>query len=69
MVTELLHPLRLERLRKGLTQYALAELSGVAQVRISYAERGYNCLKKIQKEALAKALDSTVEKLFPERIY
>lgn len=66
MVTNLLHPLRLERLKNGLTQYALAELSGVAQVRISYAERGYNCLKDHQKKALAEALELTVEEVFSE---
>ncbi|MFQ5861490.1 MAG: helix-turn-helix domain-containing protein [Candidatus Brocadiales bacterium] len=68
MIIDLLHPLRLERLKKGLTQYALAELSGVAQVKISYAERGYNCLKEHQKEALAKALGLTIKELFPEGV-
>lgn len=64
MITNSLHPLRLKRLEKGLTQYALAESSGVAQVRISYAERGYNCLKDYQKKAIAKALKCDVEELF-----
>ncbi len=68
MVTTLLHPLRLERLKRGLSQYALAELSGVAQVKISYAERGYSSLKHHQKEALAKALRLTIEELFPKEV-
>lgn len=66
MINVSLYPLRLERLKKGLTQYALAELSGVSQVKISYAERGYNCLKDHQKKALAKALGFSVEYLFLE---
>ena len=66
MITNALHPLRLKRLQMGLTQYALSELSGVAQVKISYVERGYKCLKDYQKKAIAGVLHCEVNELFEE---
>ena len=60
----MLHPLKLKRLEKGLSQHALSFLSGVPQVKICYAEKGYPSLKRPQKEALAKALGVQVEDLF-----
>ena len=66
MITGKLHPLRLRRLGKGLSQYALEKLSGVPQVKISYAERGYNCLKDCQKEAIANVLGCSKKKLFAQ---
>jgi transcriptional regulator with XRE-family HTH domain len=60
-----LHPLKHKRLEEGLSQYALSWKSGVAQVRISYAERGYPALNERQKSLLAKTLGCSVEELFP----
>jgi transcriptional regulator with XRE-family HTH domain len=59
-----LHPLKLKRLEQGLSQYALSSLSGVPQVYICYAERGYPTLKKKHKEALARALNTVPPELF-----
>jgi hypothetical protein len=63
----MLHPLKLKRLEKSLSQYALSLLSGVPQVKICYAERGFPSLNERQKEALAKALGCRVEDLFSEK--
>ena len=62
------HPLRLERLKRGFSQYHLAFNSGVPQVSISYAERWYPSLKRKQKEKIAKFLNMTIEDLFPEEV-
>jgi len=63
----MLHPLKLKRLEKSLSQYTLSFLSGVPQVKICYAEKGFPSLNEEQKEALAKALECGVEELFPTK--
>ena len=60
----MLHPLKLKRLEKGLSQHALSFISGVPQVRICYAEKGFPTLNDKQKEALAEALECSVQDLF-----
>jgi transcriptional regulator with XRE-family HTH domain len=60
-----LHPLKLKRLEQGLSQHALSFETGVPQVRICYAEKGYPALNEKQKELLAKALGVTPQELFP----
>jgi transcriptional regulator with XRE-family HTH domain len=60
-----LHPLKLKRLEKGLSQHALSFETGVPQVRICYAEKGYPALNQKQKELLAKILECKPEDLFP----
>jgi transcriptional regulator with XRE-family HTH domain len=62
-----LSPLRLHRLEKGWSQYHLGFLCGVAQVQISYAERGYPILSNKQKEKIAEAFEMPVGTLFPEQ--
>jgi len=59
------HPLRLERMKRGFSQYHLAFNSGVPQVSISYAERWYPVLKMRQKEKIANFLNMSIEDLFP----
>ena len=61
-----MHPLRYQRLEKGWSQYHLSFLTGIAQVKISYAERGYPMLSIKQKEKIAKALNCKVTDIFPE---
>lgn len=63
----MLHPLKLRRLERGLSQHALSFISGVSQVRICYAEKGFPALNDRQKEAVAKALQCNLEELFPDR--
>ena len=60
----MLHPLKLRRLEKGLSQHALSFISGVPQVRICYAEKGFPALNDKQKKALAKALKCPIQILF-----
>ena len=60
----MLHPMKLRRLEQGLSQHALSFISGVPQVRICYAEKGFPSLNERQKEALAKVLGCGIEDLF-----
>ena len=60
----MLHPLKLRRLEKGLSQHALSFISGVPQVRICYAEKGFPALSDKQKEVLSKALKCSIQDLF-----
>jgi hypothetical protein len=46
----MLHPLKLKRLEKGLSQHALSFISGVPQVRICYAEKGFPVMNDKQKK-------------------
>lgn len=62
----MLSTLKLKRLEQGMTQFDLALRSGVSQVKISYAERGYPALNEKQKEGLAKALGVRMEEIWPE---
>jgi transcriptional regulator with XRE-family HTH domain len=63
-----LHPLKLKRLERGLSQHALSFESGVPQVRICYAEKGYPALNEKQKSLLAKALGVPIEEIFPKEM-
>ena len=63
----MLSPLKLKRLEKSFTQYALHLLSGVPQARISYAERGYlQALKPGQWERIAEALGCETKEILPQ---
>jgi transcriptional regulator with XRE-family HTH domain len=61
----MLLPLKLKRLERGLSQYALSLLCGVSQVKICYAEKGYPALNPRQKDAIAKVFDCSITELFP----
>lgn len=57
--------LKLARISKGLTQEALHQISGVSKVSICRIERhGIEKVPVITLRKLAKALDTTVSKLF-----
>lgn len=57
--------LKIERVKKGLTQKQLSEKSGVGRVTISNIERkGIKTTPVYILEKLAKALDTTVQELF-----
>lgn len=55
--------LREARFHKRMTQYDLWRLTGISAPRISLAERGFAILKKHEREALAKALGTSVESI------
>lgn len=61
-----LHPLRIMRLEKELTQYHVALETGIPQVLLSLAERWYPALKDAQKDKLGKYFNTPVQVLFPE---
>ena len=57
--------LKIERIKKGLTQEKLSEKAGVGRVTISNIERkGIKTTPVYILEKLAKALDTTVQDLF-----
>lgn len=57
--------LKVERVKKGLTQDKLSKKSGVGRVTISNIERkGIKTTPVYILEKLAKALDTTVQELF-----
>lgn len=62
----MISPLRLERLKRGWSQYHIAFNSGVPQVLISYAERGYPTLKPNHKTKIADFFGVETRILFPE---
>jgi transcriptional regulator with XRE-family HTH domain len=63
-MTDCLSPLRLARLKKGYSQQGLSILSGIPQVALSYAERGYeNALRPDQWQRIAEILETTPDKL------
>jgi transcriptional regulator with XRE-family HTH domain len=57
------HLIRQERIKKGLTQKKLAELSGVAAMTISQYERGRNAPKLLQLQRIANALGTPLHNL------
>ncbi len=59
-----LHPLREIRLRRGISQDRLAELSGLSQSRVSRLERGA-APEDDEAQRLAKALGVAAAVLFP----
>jgi putative transcriptional regulator len=67
MGEELENRLREERARRGLTQAQLAELVGVSRKTINTVENGVFVPSTVLSLRLAKALGTTVEKLFSLR--
>lgn len=59
-----LHPLREIRLRRGISQDRLAELSGLSQSRVSRLERGA-APEDDEAQRLAKVLGVAAAVLFP----
>lgn len=59
-------PLRRRRFELGWPQWKVALRSGVAVGRISFAERGLIGLSWAERRALAEALETRHEDLFPE---
>ncbi len=67
-MNDLISSLRLARLKKGYSQQGLAYLTGIPQVQISYAERGYQeALKHEQWEKVAKALSCKMDELLKDK--
>lgn len=64
MAEHLTNRLREERARRDLTQAQLAELVGVSRKTINTVENGVFIPSTVLALKLAKALGSTVEKLF-----
>jgi transcriptional regulator with XRE-family HTH domain len=63
---DLISPLRLARLKKGYSQQGLAFLTGIPQVQISYAERGYfQALKSDQWKKLSQVLGCDLKEIAP----
>lgn len=57
--------IREARLRKGLTQKALAELAGTSQQQIQRIEAGLQSARLELASAISRALESTLEEIFP----
>jgi DNA-binding XRE family transcriptional regulator len=53
------------RLKKRLTQYALAKKVRTSPWRISRVERGLTEISKDEKIKIAKALETEVKRIFP----
>ena len=60
--------LRDYRVKKLMTQKALAKASGVSQVTISFIENNLSEPMELTKQKLARALKVDPEKLFPTKI-
>ena len=58
--------IKVERVKKGFTQFDIAMRTGIAQWRISLIERGISP-KKEEMVGIAKALNKEVGYLFNER--
>lgn len=67
MAETLVNRLREERTRRGLTQAELAEIIGVSRKTINTVENGVFIPSTVLALHLAKALGTTVEKLFQLR--
>ena len=59
-----LHPLKVARLEKGLSQWEVARETGIHQSTISVYEKGYKDPKPEHKETLAKLYGKKVEELW-----
>jgi transcriptional regulator with XRE-family HTH domain len=67
MLAQTIHPLRLKRFLKGVTQKTLANSAGVDQSQISLIETGQLLnLSEEKKGKLAQALGEDPKELFPE---
>ena len=66
MKSEFLSPLRLERLKRGWSQYHVAYGSGVPQTLISYGERGYPALNRRHKIKISRFFGVEISDIFPE---
>ena len=62
------YTLRNARSRKGYTLLQLSKLSGVLRSSIAHYERLYSFPVRDHAQLIAKALEVTVEELFPERL-
>ena len=58
--------LREARFFKGFNQWDISIKTGIPQSRLSLMERGYVMPKDEEKKAIAKALQSNVEEIFPD---
>lgn len=61
-----MHRVKEERVKRYLSQSALAKKAGVSQVTISFIECGYTDPQPVTKQKIADALELTVDDLFPE---
>lgn len=61
----MVHPLRLERIKRGWTQFHVAINSHVPVSRLSYEERSYVALTKEQRQRVAELFNMKIEELFP----
>jgi len=61
-----MHELKKTRILKEINQFQLRIATGIHQSRISHIENGYVQPRDDEKEKLAKALGTSVEKLFPK---
>lgn len=57
--------LRLERIKRGLSQYHLEKLTGISQSIISLYERGIRIPREDHKKKLGRALNCSTTNLFP----
>lgn len=59
------HPLKIARVKKGISQIELAQHLKTSATRISLVERGYRQFNKAEKRRCSEILEETVEVLFP----
>lgn len=59
------HPLRLARLKKGLSQIDLALILKTSHTRISLVERGYIQFNDAEKKKCSEILEEPCRLLFP----
>jgi putative transcriptional regulator len=61
-------PLRVARIARGWTQAQLAEIVAVHRHTIQHLENGHRVPSSENAERIAEALDTTVDRLFPEGV-
>lgn len=59
--------LKIERIKKGMTQSSLSLSSGIPQWRLSLIERGIHA-KFDEKQKIATALGCQIDEIFPESV-
>jgi transcriptional regulator with XRE-family HTH domain len=62
----MVHPLKLERIKRGWTQFHVAINAHVPVSRLSYEERGYQALTKEQKKRVTELFKMKTGELFPQ---
>jgi transcriptional regulator with XRE-family HTH domain len=60
-----LTPLRMARLKAGLTQFIVARKAKLSAARVSLLERGHDDATPDEKSALARVFGATPDQLFP----